>query len=837
VKPKLRVTVELLLRCWRVAPRRSLAVLSLLVAESVAVGLLAVCLGLITDAALGGDLTTVVAGSIGAALCFLQLSMGTAARTAKLGYLGERVGVLIDEEILAATTDLPTLAHLEQPAYLDRIHVVLGRSPALVRSAWAPLVSGAGFAGIALSLVPLARIHPLLLGMVVLAVGPLWMNRVGSRWVRSAHLATAEDERVERDLFRLLTDAAAGQEIRVYGCGPELTRRRGALFRRVTDVQLTAQLRASAVTALGWSLFTAGYVGGLALLAVLVARGERTPGDVVLAVTLAAQLRSQVKRAFASVSEVTAALAVLESYLWVREYSRTRQAPAGPGTPPPARLADGITLDKLTFQYPNARGAAVRDVDVFLPAGSLIAVVGEYGSGKSTLVKLLLGLYPPSRGAVRVDGADIAAMDIAAWRSRCGVIFQDFGRYRTTLREAVALNDEALPADEHRWHEVIAAAGVDQVVASLPDGADTQLGSAFGGVELSEGQWQKVAIARSDRNRDPLLLVMDEPTAALDPVSETALFERYVRIARTQGRHTGAVSVVVSHRLSIAPQADAVLVMADGKAVEYGSHADLVRRGGRYADMYRVHRRVNNTRPWPELVIWDIDRTLLDAGPTTQDAFEAALREVWPRAAVRGGRNLTGRTDPAVVREVLLDSGMSSDEVDESVERVLAALPAQYVRRRDRFLAEGRVLPGVERVLRELSARQVSQTVLTGNVRANALLKLEMFGLGDVLDTEVGAYGDDAEQREDLLPLVLHRIAGRDGRHPPAERVWLIGDTPNDLACARRSGVRCLLVATGLYDRADLAGAGPDATMDDLSDWQELASVFSRPEPNTSGAS
>ncbi len=227
----------------------------------------------------------------------------------------------------------------------------------------------------------------------------------------------------------------------------------------------------------------------------------------------------------------------------------------------------------------------------------------------------------------------------------------------------------------------------------------------------------------------------------------------------------------------------------------------------------------------PQLVVWDVDRTLLDAGPATHDAFQDALRTVTDMA-LPSGPGWTGRTDPDVIRAVLRERFTHPARLDRMVAAVLRALPVQLARQRDRLLAEGRALPGVRRVLAALASAGIRQTVLTGNVRANALLKLRLFGLVEHLDLDLGAYGDDAEARVDLLPLVLDRVrAGGHGEVDP-DRVWLIGDTPGDLACARAGRVRCLLVGTGLYPAEQLARLDPDGVAADLTDLNALFHII-----------
>jgi phosphoglycolate phosphatase len=237
----------------------------------------------------------------------------------------------------------------------------------------------------------------------------------------------------------------------------------------------------------------------------------------------------------------------------------------------------------------------------------------------------------------------------------------------------------------------------------------------------------------------------------------------------------------------------------------------------------------------PDLIVWDIDRTLLDAGPATHDAFQAAVRTVWPAAGVTSGHRMTGRTDPTVAREALLAGGIEPDRADQLVREVLRVLHSQYAERVDRFRAEGCVLPGVPELLDVLNRLGVMQTVLTGSIRSTALFKLELFGLADALDTEVGAFGDDFERREDLLSVLMRRGHEHRGRRVTPHRLWVVGDTPGDLACARQLGARCLLVATGLYSRHELTPLKPDGVVDDLGDWRHVLDIFRGAPANHAG--
>jgi ATP-binding cassette subfamily B protein len=225
---------------------------------------------------------------------------------------------------------------------------------------------------------------------------------------------------------------------------------------------------------------------------------------------------------------------------------------------------------------------------VRLPAGAVVAIVGENGAGKSTLVKLLCKLYEPDAGRIEADGVDLARMPTDEWRTRASGAYQDFFRFEFRAQQTVGLGDVPRLDDEPAVATAVDNAGADDVVATLPDGLATQLGRAWpNGVDVSFGQWQKLALARGFMRDEPLLLVLDEPTAALDAETEHALFERYAAGARRLTERGGIV-VLVSHRFSTVRMADLIIVMDGARVVESGSHDQLMALGGQYASLYEI---------------------------------------------------------------------------------------------------------------------------------------------------------------------------------------------------------------------------------------------------------
>jgi ATP-binding cassette subfamily B protein len=221
----------------------------------------------------------------------------------------------------------------------------------------------------------------------------------------------------------------------------------------------------------------------------------------------------------------------------------------------------------------------------------VVALVGDNGAGKTTLVKLLSGFYPPERGTITVDGVDLTRFPADRWRARVSAAFQDFASFEFRTFETVGVGDLPRMDDPAAVRAALERAGAADVVDGLPDGSGTQLGTRWdGGVDLSGGQWQKLALARGLMDADPLLVVFDEPTAALDAHTEHGLFERFAQAAR-DGRGTGAVTVLVSHRFSTVRMADVIVVLDGGRIRESGSHDQLVAAGGLYAELYELQSR------------------------------------------------------------------------------------------------------------------------------------------------------------------------------------------------------------------------------------------------------
>ena len=419
---------------------------------------------------------------------------------------------------------------------------------------------------------------PWLLVAVVLAGLPDPLAQVVQS--RSAFFVTQQQTartRLQWYLANLLTSRDAAKEVRTHGLAGWLLERWNRLYREIADEQFALSIRQSLARAGLGSMGALGIAAGLAVSAVGLVRGTLQPGQ--FAAMLFALQGVQGAAAHLALSLGTflgdrvLTLADLFVYLDLGP-----EEPAG-GAPPDGPLTD-ITVEALSFRYPLRPESALRGISFRIAPGERIALVGTNGAGKTTLVKLLLGLYRPTEGRIAYGGRDLQELDLRAVRERQAAVFQDHIHYAFTLGENVGWG-----RTERAWDpEAIASAsergGADEVAHALPNGYDTLLTRQFsGGTELSGGQWQRVAVSRGFMREAPLI-VLDEPTAALDPMAEADVFRRFTAMAR------GRTAVLVSHRLGFARLCDRVLVLRAGERIEQGTHDALLAAGGEYARMW-----------------------------------------------------------------------------------------------------------------------------------------------------------------------------------------------------------------------------------------------------------
>lgn len=566
--------------------RRATGVLILLlVAQTGVVAATGLSLRWLVDAAIAGDrggaVAAIVVGAAASGLGAIGIRVSFTLRV----YLMERVDVALTREILQASAGIPTVEHLEHPAYLDRLDLLRKGSWALATLVWSVLGAVSAVVSLAASVVLLALVHPLVAVLAVLAVPPLLASRRSAAIAREVQDACAETNRREQRMHAMCLSPEAAKEMHVTGAAAVLDDRADRLWRWSTRRDAVGRLRGMAWQLAGWSCYVGGLLAALVLVARLIGDGRATAGDAVLIVSLATQLQAQIRLVVWNAGRVAEAGHLVRHYRWLMAYARERRAGTGALS---GRPRDGIVLRDVRFRYPGATQDVLHGIDLRLPAGQIVALVGVNGAGKTTLVKLLTGMYQPTGGEITVDGEPLSRIEPANWRGNLSGVFQDFSRFQFRAWETIGVGDLRRLHDRAAVEQAVALANAEPVLRRLPAGLDTQLGRDFAGVEPSVGQWQTLALTRGLMRPAPVLMVLDEPTAALDAQAEHELFRDFATWARTAGARYGTVSVLVSHRFSTVRMADLIVVVEDGRIAELGDHDQLMASGGTYAELYRL---------------------------------------------------------------------------------------------------------------------------------------------------------------------------------------------------------------------------------------------------------
>ena len=498
--------------------------------------------------------------------------------------LGARLSIDINVLILEKALGLDLL-HFEDPDFYDRLmrarREAAARPLSVVTEAFQLLQNVITLAGYVALLLRFSGVA--VLGLVIGAVPATIIEMKFSSTAFRTRVARSPEARQMNYLEYVLANDHHAKEIRLFGIGPLLFDRYKALGESfyVEDRRIALQ-RAGWAWAL--SLFgTLAFYGSYVVMAIAAALGALSLGDMVLYV----MAFRQGQLAFQAI--LTALGGMYEDNLYMSnlfEYLSVAAAPPATLEPAAPEVEEGIRFVGVGFRYSGKDEWAIRDLDLFIPRGHSLALVGHNGAGKTTFIKLLTRLYEPTEGRILLDGKDVRAWDLDALRRRIGVVFQDYNQYQFKVRDNIGLGSVEHRGDDARIERAARRGGAAEVVEGLRDGIETQLGRWFkDGVELSGGQWQKIALSRAFMREEADILVLDEPTAALDAVAEHAVFERFKTLAE------GRTTILVSHRFPTVRMADTIVVLEGGRILEQGTHDALVAEGGRYAQLFALQAR------------------------------------------------------------------------------------------------------------------------------------------------------------------------------------------------------------------------------------------------------
>lgn len=554
--------------------------------------LLALWLKLLADGVLAHNRVYVIGAAVGLAASatgtwFLRVVSDRIQRRFR-----DRVSIALESHVAHLQASVATIEHHERPESLDRL-AVLRDQVFVLDHIYMSLFSTCGWIlRLIVTVVLLMSVHPTLALLALFALPTVLVSAWRPGVERAAEEKGAPANRLARHLFVTATTASPGKEVRATGIGTRLVMDRRVAWEQWYRPVAQARWTSTGWHIIAWIIFGCAFVSAVAFVAVTL---HATPGRVLLVLAAGSRLSAYIG---ATVGEIgflrgiwldgSKRLAWLEDYVAaVSEHSNA---------PVPERLSDGIRFEHVSFAYPGTNRKVLEDVCVNLKAGSVVAIVGENGAGKTTLVKLLCRLYQPTDGRILVDGYELSRMPVDRWRLRLAGAFQDFFRFELKVRHTVGLGDAARIDDHTAVTTAVERAGASDVVTQMVAGLETQLGPTWPeGVDVSFGQWQKLALSRGFMRDRPLVLLLDEPTAALDAEMEHALFERYAAVARS-GNSAGSsedikgrITILVSHRFSTVRMADVIVVLDGSRVVEVGAHKELVANGGKYADLYGMH--------------------------------------------------------------------------------------------------------------------------------------------------------------------------------------------------------------------------------------------------------
>jgi len=494
--------------------------------------------------------------------------------------LGQRVNVMILEKAL--TLDLQ---HFEDSEFYDKLtrarREASSRPLSLVMRTFGLMQNGISLVSYGTLLV---HFSPWAVAVLLLAGLPAFLAEAKFsgdafrlfRW-------RSPETRMQTYLETVIAREDYAKEVKLYSLGQRFLQRYREIFDKLYSADRSLAIRRD-VWGFGLGLIASvALYGAYAWIAISAVRSLITLGQMTMYLMLFRQGQAAVTASLSAVG------GMYEDNLYLStlyDYLETQVTPPGGAARRGPEPDDGIRFENVGFTYPDATEPALENVNLHLKPGGSLALVGENGSGKTTLIKLLTRLYQPTSGRIVLDGLDLQQWDRAALHERIGVIFQDFARYQMLVGENVGAGDEKYFEDEARWREAAEKGRASEFIETLPEKYETQLGKWFrDGRELSGGQWQKIALSRAFMRTRADILVLDEPTAAMDAQAEAEVFEHFRQLAKER------ITILISHRFSTVRMADQIAVLDRGRIVEIGSHDELMKLDGRYAHLFTLQAR------------------------------------------------------------------------------------------------------------------------------------------------------------------------------------------------------------------------------------------------------